>query len=197
MVKIIRVTLEYLSRKLKPQVDKSKIAKYLVCCLKCCFWALERFIKLINRYAFIITAVHNLNFCRAAKKAFGLITQNALRVVVIDSITGFILFLSNLTITLLVGILSFSFFTKKIPIDDLKLYTPELNNYFIPLLVIVLGVFTITKLFFDVFSMGVDTILMCFLIDLDENDGSKSRPYHMSVNLRKLLKISNKRKKEN
>ncbi len=190
IVKIIRVILDYLSRKLKPKVEVSKVAKYLVCCLKCCFWCLERFIKFLNRYAFIITAVYSLNFCRAANKAFKLITTNILRVFIIDKITGFILFLSNLAITAIIGILAFFYFTKKLP----GVATPDLNYYFVPLLIIVIGVFTITKLFFDVFSMGVDTILICVLIDVDSNDGSKSRPYFMSTNLKRLLNISNKRR---
>lgn len=193
IIKIIRVILEYLSSKLKPKVNESKIAKYLVCCLKCCFWCLERFIKFLNRYAFIITAVYSLNFCKAAKKAFNLITSNVLRVIVIDKITSFILFLSNVAITAMVGILAFFFFTKKLPIDALMRLTPDLNYYFVPLFVIIFGVFTITKLFFDVFSMGVDTLLICVLIDLDLNDGTKQRPYFMSTNLKKILHIKNKR----
>lgn len=193
IVKIIRVILEFLSRKLKPKVESSKIAKYLVCCLKCCFWCLERFIKFINRYAFIITAVYSLNFCSAAGKAFKLITSNVLRVLVIDRITGFIMFLSNVAITSIVSILAYLFFTKRFPIDSLLTLAPDLNYYFVPVFVIIVGCFTITKLFFDVFSMGVDTLLICVLIDVDMNDGSKARPYFMSKNLRKILHISNKR----
>jgi len=93
-------------------------------------------------------------------------------------------------ITSIVGILAFFYFTKRLP----GIPTPELNYYFVPILIIIIGVFTITKLFFDVFSMGVDTILICVLIDIDCNDGSKSRPYFMSTNLKKLLNISNKRR---
>jgi hypothetical protein len=32
-------------------------------------------------------------------------------------------------------------------------------------------------------------MLICVLVDCDENDGSKSKPYYMSKNLKKLLKI--------
>lgn len=31
-------------------------ARYLLCCLKCCFWCLENFIKFINRNAYIMVS---------------------------------------------------------------------------------------------------------------------------------------------
>ena len=158
-------------------------------CCKCCFWCLEKFLKFLNKNAFIITAIYSLNFCSSASKAFKLITTNFLRFAVVDKTAGFILFLSNLTITAAIGILSFLFFTNKINISFVSQYVPNLTYYFVPLILILIGVFVITKLFFDIFSMGVDTMLMCVLIDSEENDGSKSKPYFMSKNLKKLLKV--------
>ena len=189
IVKLIRVILEFIDKKLKAQTGgENKLVKYLMCCCKCCFWCLERFLKFMNRYAFVITAVYSLNFCRAASKAFQLIGANVLRVAVVDNISHFILFLSNLAITGIVGVLGFYFFSGKIPIDWINKYLPELNYYFLPLLVLCLGVFFVSKFFFDVFSMGIDSLLMCVLIDLEENDGSETRPYFMSKNLRKILR---------
>ena len=166
IVSIIRVILELIHSKTKKHEDTSKIAKFLMCCCKCCFCCLERFIKFLSRYAFIITAVYNLNFCRAAPKAFKLITINAVRIVVVDKIANFFLFLSNITITSAIGVLAFYFFTKKLPIEAITRFSPELNFYVLPLILIVIGTFAITKVFFGVFSMGIDSILMCVLIDL-------------------------------
>jgi solute carrier family 44 (choline transporter-like protein), member 2/4/5 len=128
-ISIIRVILEFIHHKIKKHEDTSKIAKYFMCMCKCCFCCLERFIKFINRYAFIITAVYSLNFCRAAGKAFKLITSNAVRIVVIDKISNFILFLSNVTITSGIGVLSFYFFTKKLPVEAITKFSPDLNFY--------------------------------------------------------------------
>ena len=43
--------------------------------------------------------------------------------------------------------------------------------------------------FFDTFSMGIDTILFCTLIDLKENDGSVNRPYFMSKKLKEIFRL--------
>lgn len=41
---------------------ENKFAKFLLCCLKCCFWCLEKFIKFINRNAYIMVRVFNFKF---------------------------------------------------------------------------------------------------------------------------------------
>ena len=69
-----------------------------------------------------------------------------------------------------------------------------MNYYFVPLFIIIIGAFAIAKLFFDVFSMGIDSLLMCALIDLNENNGSQEKPYFMSKDLKKILGVENEKK---
>lgn len=47
--------------------------------------------------------------------------------------------------------------------------------------------------FFSVYGMCVDTLFLCFLEDLERNDGSAERPYFMSSTLKKLLNKTNKK----
>lgn len=83
MVQMVRIVLEYLDHKLKGKTlllqhiqnlknyfmfDVMKLffffsagsqnifARYLLCCLKCCFWCLEHFIRFINRNAYIMVS---------------------------------------------------------------------------------------------------------------------------------------------
>lgn len=44
--------------------------------------------------------------------------------------------------------------------------------------------------------MCVDTLFLCFLEDLERNDGSAERPYFMSSTLKKLLNKTNKKPAE-
>merc|ERR1712223_1164461 len=64
---------------------------------------------------------------------------------------------------------------------------PTLNYLFTPIVVIVVGSYFITSSFFSVYSMAVDTIFLCFLEDLERNDGTPQRPYFMSVGLQKVV----------
>ncbi|GCC43816.1 hypothetical protein chiPu_0027719, partial [Chiloscyllium punctatum] len=45
----------------------------------CCFWCLEKFIKFLNRNAYIMIAVYGKNFCVSAKNAFKLLMRNVVR----------------------------------------------------------------------------------------------------------------------
>ncbi|NXJ09403.1 CTL2 protein, partial [Odontophorus gujanensis] len=96
IVQIIRVILEYLDHRLKG--TENKVAKLVLCCLKCCFWCLEKFIKFLNRNAYIMIAIYGTNFCTSARNAFSLLMRNIIRVVVLDKVTDFLLFLGKLLI---------------------------------------------------------------------------------------------------
>lgn len=84
--RIIRLVLEYLQQKLK-KYDNAFV-KAVMCCLRCFFWCLEKFIRFINRNAYIMCAVHGKNFCMSARDAFGLLMRNVVRVVVLDKVSS-------------------------------------------------------------------------------------------------------------
>ncbi|XP_067892680.1 choline transporter-like protein 5-B isoform X4 [Heterodontus francisci] len=188
IIQLIRIILEYLDNKLKGA--QNKVAKFLFCCLKCCFWCLEKFIKFLNRNAYIMIAIYGKNFCTSAKEAFFLLMRNVLRVAVLDKVTDFLLFLGKLLIVGGVGVLAFFFFTRRISIvaDE----APSLNYYWVPLATVIFGSYLIAHGFFSVYAMCVDTLFLCFLEDLERNDGSADRPYFMSKTLMKILNIRNR-----
>jgi solute carrier family 44 (choline transporter-like protein), member 2/4/5 len=83
--RMIRVFLEWLDHKLKKYGDNS-FARGMLCCCRCCFWCLEKFLKFMNRNAYIMCAVHGKNFCNSARDAFFLLMRNIVRVVVLDKV---------------------------------------------------------------------------------------------------------------
>ncbi|KAM8887945.1 LOW QUALITY PROTEIN: choline transporter-like protein 5-B [Synchiropus picturatus] len=183
-VQTIRVVLEFLDQKLKG--CHNALARFVLCCLKCCFWCLERFIKFINRNAYIMIAIYGKNFCTSSKDAFFLLMRNVVRVAVLDKVTDFLLFLGKLLISGSVGVLAFFFFTRKLPVIQEEV--PSLNYYWVPLVTVTFGSYLIAHGFFNVYSICVDTLFLCFCEDLERNNGSSSRPYYMSPGLHKILR---------
>ncbi|XP_051899454.1 choline transporter-like protein 4 [Pristis pectinata] len=190
IVQVIRIILEYLDHKLKNV--QNPLTRFLMCCLKCCFWCLEKFIKFLNRNAYIMIAVYGKNFCVSAKNAFKLLMRNIIRVVVLDKMTDLLLFFGKLLVVGGVGILAFFFFTGRITIPDPTFQAPVLNYYWLPILTLVVGSYMIAQGFFSVYNMCVDTLFLCFLEDLERNDGSPDKPYYMSKSLMKILNKKNK-----
>lgn len=187
VVQLVRIVLEYLDHKLKG--SQNACARFLICCLKCCFWCLEHFIKFLNRNAYIMIAIYGKNFCTSSKDAFFLLMRNVIRVAVLDKVTDFLLFLGKLLISGSVGVLAFFFFSRKIPIFQEEV--PSLNYYWVPILTVIFGSYMIAHGFFNVYAMCVDTLFLCFLWDLEVNDGSAGRPFHMNRTLRRILNKKN------
>lgn len=186
IVQLIRAALEYIDHKLKSEQEKSKVVKYIIICMKCCFWCLEKFLKFLNKNAYIEIAVYGKNFCVSAKNAFFLLMRNILRVVVLDKVTDFILFLGQLLITGGVGVGSFYWFERQ----------KNLNYYLAPVLILVIGSYMISACFFSVYNMAIDTVFLCFLEDLERHDGSPEKPYFMSKGLKKILGKDKKKKQD-
>ncbi|CAN9500504.1 unnamed protein product [Ophioblennius macclurei] len=190
VVQMVRIVLEYLDHKLKG--SQNGCARFLLCCLKCCFWCLEHFIKFLNRNAYIMIAIYGKNFCTSSKDAFFLLMRNVVRVAVLDKVTDFLLFLGKLLISGSVGVLAFFFFSRKIPIFQEEV--PSLNYFWVPILTVIFGSYMIAHGFFNVYAMCVDTLFLCFLWDLEANDGSPSKPFLMNKTLRRILNKKNVKK---
>uniref|UniRef100_A0A8C8HBX4 Choline transporter-like protein n=1 Tax=Oncorhynchus tshawytscha TaxID=74940 RepID=A0A8C8HBX4_ONCTS len=184
LVQMARVILEYLDSKLKGASNVA--ARFLLCCLKCCFWCLERFIKFMNRNAYIMIAIYGKCFCTSARDAFCLLMRNVVRVAVLDRVTDFLLFLGKVLIAGSVGVIAFFFFTHKIPIVQEDV--PTLHYYWVPLLTVIFGSYLIAHGFFSVYAMCVDTLFLCFCEDLERNDGSPEKPFLMSAELHSILR---------
>ncbi|XP_077463628.1 choline transporter-like protein 5 isoform X1 [Stigmatopora argus] len=183
-VQMIRLVLEYLDKKLNG--SQTACARFLINCLKYCFWCLERFLKFINRNAYIMIAIYGKSFCTSSKNAFFLLLRNIIRVAVLDKVTDFLLLLAKLVVTASIGAFAYFFFSHQISHE-----APILYSYWVPVVVVALGSFLIASGFFSVYSMCVDTLFLCFCEDLERNDGSEARPYYMSPELRKILHKEN------
>ncbi|KAM9384646.1 choline transporter-like protein 4 [Pholidichthys leucotaenia] len=194
LVQIVRIILEYIDHKTKS--SQNAIARFILCCMKCCLWCLEKFIKFLNRNAYIMIAIYGKNFCVSAKNAFKLLMRNILRVVVLDKVTDLLLFFGKLLVVGGVGVLSFFFFSGRILLPGSTFRSETLNYYWMPIITVVFGSFLIAHGFFNVYNMCVDTLFLCFLEDLERNDGSLQKPYYMSKDLMKILNKSNKAPKK-
>ncbi|CAH8477620.1 unnamed protein product [Schistosoma haematobium] len=171
----LRVTLEYINAKLKKA--NNPVTDFLLKCLSCCFWLLEKFLRFLNRNAFIMIAIYGQSFCSASRSALSLLARNVVRLFVVDKVTDFILFIGKLVVVSIVVDLYFI-------LRGGLVWSPECLS---SLSIIILASYLVASLFSSVFEMGVDTIFLCFLEDLEKNDGSAERPYYMSKNLMNIL----------
>ncbi|XP_035316732.1 choline transporter-like protein 5 isoform X1 [Cricetulus griseus] len=139
----------------------------------------------ISTNHFLQIALYGKNFCESTKESFSLLMRNILKVAVTDEITCFILLLGKILVSGIVGLLAFLLFTERL--QKIVEGPTTLNYYWVPFLTLVLGSYLIAHGFFSVYSMCVKTIIICFLEDLERNDGSPSRPYFVTPDLKEIL----------
>ncbi|VEL11545.1 unnamed protein product [Protopolystoma xenopodis] len=188
IVMLIRALIAMLRRQLAGKTNCP--ARFVLCICACCFWCLDKVLRFITKNAYIVTAILGKSFCPAAANAFFLILRNCLRLLVVDSVTGFFLFIGKLVVTVGAGTLAYFFFNGTIQFADLR--TNSLNYFYVPIIVVIVGTFAVASLFFSVFSFTVDVLFICVMEDLERNDGTENKPYFMSKQLMKVLSKKNK-----
>ncbi|CAB1334787.1 unnamed protein product, partial [Coregonus sp. 'balchen'] len=190
---LVRLVLEYLDHKTRG--SQSAFGRFLFNCLRCCFWCLEYFLKVLNRNAYIMIAIYGESFCVSAKNAYSLLMRNIERVVLLDRVTDMLLFFGKLLVVASVGGLAFFFFSGQIRLPGNTFQAEMLNYYWVPIVTVMAGAYLIAQGFFSVYSMCIDTLFLCFYVssltqwnDLERNDGTMQKPYYMSRNLMRILR---------
>lgn len=156
VIKTIRAVIAYLQKRAKK--TKNKVLEYILCILACCVWCLEKIMKFINKHAYIMTVIYGYSFCKSARKGFFLLLRNILRVAAINMISGFLMFIWKFSIPLFVTFLCYLGVAYTVPASTVSdIVAPLVITFFIS--------YWIAAMFIDIFSMGIETILFCYIAD--------------------------------
>eukprot|EP00736_Rhodelphis_marinus_P003564 Rmarinus@m.19045 len=184
IVQMIRIVLMYIDKRTKSLQDKNKLAKFVMKCCQCCMWCLEKFLKFINRNAYIIIAIKGSSFCGAAMEAFKLILGNITQIAAVNLISQFLLILGKLFISVSAAVFCFLY------IDNADEYasggSKELSSPFLPVFVCFLAALLVAYGFLSVYSMAIDTILLSFCLDRKLHEGPPNM--YAPTSLTKYLK---------
>lgn len=179
-IRYIRIVIEFIDNRIRkknnPDVN-NPTTRSVTCFFRIFFWLLDRFLKYIDRNAYIMMSMYGEGYLSSAKRAVELLYKNSTRALVLDYVTYFVLLVSRLLITGFAG-----FITAQ------EIFTANLHYKWLPIALVVIGTYFISKGLFSVYGMAVDTLFICFLIDSTNNDGSAERPYFMSKDLRRIMK---------
>jgi hypothetical protein len=157
IIKTIRAVIAYIQKQAKK--SHNRILEYLMCILQCFMWCLEKIMKFINKHAYIITAIYAYPFCKAARTAFFLLLRNILRVAAVNLVSTFLLFLGRLFIPL------FTTFLCYLALGYNSTVSNEASGIISPLVFTFLLSYWIGGMFLEIFGMGIETILFCYIAD--------------------------------
>ena len=127
--------------------------QYILCCCRCCLDCLDRFVKYINRNAYIQIALTSENFCPSAMASFTLMLKHSAKFSLVSGIGNIFIVLGKMTISSLVCLIGFIILENWEEIDD------ALDSPITPLAVIFLISYVVGAVFVSVFSTSSNTIL--------------------------------------
>ena len=107
LVQFIRAIMAMAEKQIKKYGGDNAFCNACMKACQCCLYCFEKVLKFINRNAYIEIAIYGYNFCKGAYKSFTLLAANALRVVAINTVGDFVLFIGKVTIvvsTVFIGI---------------------------------------------------------------------------------------------
>ncbi|XP_044528015.1 choline transporter-like protein 3 isoform X3 [Gracilinanus agilis] len=181
MVRIPRTVFTYLSNALKEKED-SACTKYIHKCCFCCLWFLDKCLSHLTQNAYIATSINGTDFCTSAKDTLNILSKNPGHVASITCLGDFIIFLGKMFVvyfTVFGGLMAFN-------------YHRELQVWAIPLLLVAFFAYLVAHNFLSVFETVLDALFLCFVIDMETNDGSPEKPYFMDQELMSFVNRSNK-----
>ena len=170
----VKYTLMYIQSRIKQagMAKNSKVVEWLLRVVTCYVLCFERFIKFLNKNAYIQVALNSVSFCAAARDAFFLILRNAARFLAVGSIGAVFMFLGKWVITL--G----ATYTGYMIITHVDTWKNSIHSPIFPTIVFMLLAYTISGLFMSVYGMACDTILQCFLADEELSSRNRGAPSH-------------------
>merc|ERR1712150_419826 len=132
VIRIIRALIAKLQK--KAQEMDNKVGQCILCCCQCCLWCFEKFMRFLNKNAYVQTAIFGTSFCTSAKNAFFLILRNAKRVAGISYVLSVLIWISRLFIAFLTAGLSYIVMERKIEEQLHSLFGPTVLVFLFPII---------------------------------------------------------------
>jgi hypothetical protein len=215
IVQLLRLLVKVFEKEIEDQCGGgSHTIKFVIKCVDCCLYCLQKCLKFLNRNAYIEVALTGKSFCTCAQRAFQLLLRNALRVAAINSVGDLVLFVAKLLISGLMVFFAFIWFERIGKNDDVAHLANIANasnstrggtsvdagerlngavasngmQYEAPVALLVgLLAWLVASVFLGVYEVVIDTIFLCFCEDTERNNGTVDRPYFMSRALLKCM----------
>lgn len=177
LVQMIRAVFEYVDKKVKAAEKNggasSKLLSYLMCCIRCCLWCIDKIVKFISRNAFILIALKGSSYCSSAGTAVRVIMANLAQIAVINTVGDAFIFIAKLSVA------ATSAFIALLATDLDRYNDPTssqlLSSPLIPVVFTFLLGYVIAWVFFLVYEIAVDTIIISYCEDCNENGEGKPK----------------------
>lgn len=157
IIKTIKAVAEYIKR--KAMKTKNTVLIWIMCLVQCFLTCLEKIMKFLNKHAYILVAIYGYSFCSACRKAFFLLLRNILRVAAVNMIAAMLLLLGKIFVPVVTTFLCYVSIVYQGNGND------DISGIIAPLFFCFMFAYFVSAMFSELFGMGIETILFCFIAD--------------------------------
>lgn len=185
IVSFIQVVVAYVTYRLKAAAEKNSALKFLLCCANCCLMCLKVCIEVITRNSYIYVAIKGEGFLSSGRRVFGLVMAHGSVFAVVNVLGELIMLLGKVLIAVV------SAFAAYLIIEQTKDFqaggAQAITSSWLPILVTLFFAYFIGSGFMSIFDLAVDTVLVCYVTDIDENlarnggNAAHAVPIHMKA----------------
>jgi hypothetical protein len=187
VVTMIRVVFEYLAKQQEAMNKNNPVFKAVTCCIRCVLCLLDAYVKFITKNAFIQCALHNTNFCVSAKNSFFLIVRHVGKFSSAAMVGWIMMLLGKGTI---MGVTGYG------TIIYMKSAYPEVEQPFVPAILVAFVAYVVASLFLSIFSFSATAILHCFIMAEDSVGCNVPSPKGLQAFLEKNSEVEKPDKKD-
>jgi hypothetical protein len=166
-IQALRILLAYIQRQTKQQTNDSRLIKFIFCCVQCCLKCLQACVEMVTRNAYIYIAIKGVSFANAGKAVIKLIISNAATIAIVNTLCELIMFLGKALIAAACGWIAYAI------LDNVPRFktggVDEITSTWLIILVTVFFAYAVAASFMMVFDLAVDTVLVCYVTDMEEN----------------------------
>lgn len=187
VVTIVKDAIAYMGDALVAGTAGNPITVCIMCCINCCMECFDRCVRFLTQSAYIYMALSGDSFCTSAVHAFLVVIKNAAKFSFVNSLAGFFMFMAKFSIAILTTLSCYGIL-KAWPSNFSGTDTNE--GFVLPLIGIFILSYVICAMFIGIFDVSSNTILMCYIWDLEIAKGGKELdPAHVPATLAKFIKI--------
>jgi hypothetical protein len=170
VLRLLRMSLEYAKRKLSVSSNRctSRLVGCVCGCLSCLMLVFERFLKFVNKHAYIQCALHGGGFLTSSIRAYSVLFVHLGRVAAVSVVGDFVVLIGKLSVTLCAAGIAFLYFS--------RFRSNELNGFVLPTMLVAVLSFATATMFLGTLSAASDALLQGVLAD-EQRDKQRQRRF--------------------
>lgn len=180
LIQFIRAIMAYVQRQLERYNKNSSTIRFIMCCIQSCLWCLQKCVEFITRNAFIYIALKGYSFWGAGGAVFKLIISYAWTLAIVNVLGEVIMFLGKIMIAIACAWIAYAI------LDNAPMFqvggAQELSSTWLIILVVLFFSYAIATAFMMVFDISVDSVLVCYVTDIDENNARETAAGRKATN---------------